>query len=447
MTLAQGQGLKFKMRSEFQVPVAIGLILIPYRVLAGEVPTFNRDIASILYRNCASCHRPGDIAPFSLLTYADAARHAVAIASQTKRRFMPPWRPEPNFGDFEGVRRLTQAEIDTIQAWVNAGAPRGDPAARPKPPPFAEGWHLGTPDLVVKMPEPFTIPAHGHDVYQCFVLPLNLPEDREVSAIEFRPGNRKAVHHSIVFVDTRGVGRWKDGGDQEPGYRCFGGPGFQATLALGSWTPGAMPIRLPDGVGRILRKGSDLILQSHYHWSGPEDTDQSSIALYFSKVPIQKTVFGVPVGRPDLVIPAGSKRYRVASSFVTPIDLEVIDITPHMHLLGTEVRVWATLPNGSVKPMIWIKRWDFNWQGQYRYKRPVRLPRGTRIDVETFYDNSSDNPRNPNHPPQIVRWGENTTDEMNVVFIECQSANRWDQLTILTEVVFQQPAWVGLAEP
>ena len=169
---------------------AIGLVLIACHAFAGEAPTFNRDVAPILYRNCAGCHRPGDIAPFSLLTYADAARHAAAIALQTKRRFMPPWKPEPNYGDFEGVRRLTQTEIDMIQAWVNAGAPRGDRSARPKPPRFAESWHLGAPDLVVKMPEPFTIRAHSHDVYQCFVLPLSLPDDRAVSAIEL---DRKSV--------------------------------------------------------------------------------------------------------------------------------------------------------------------------------------------------------------------------------------------------------------
>jgi hypothetical protein len=427
--------------------VTIGLALTAGRVVAGETPTFTRDIAPILYRHCVSCHRPGDIAPFSLLTYSDAASHARAVASATRRRYMPPWKPEPHYGDFEGVRRLTQSEIDTIQAWAHAGAPRGDASLRPRPPQFSDSWHLGKPDLVVRMPQPFTIPAHSHDVYQCFVLALDLPDDRAVSAIEFRPGNRKAVHHSIVFVDTRGVGRWKDGGDQEPGYRCFGGPGFQAATTLGGWTPGTTPVRLPEGVGRVLRRGSDLVIQNHYHAAGREESDQSSIALYFSKVPVQRTVFGIPIGKPDLVIPAGSQRFRVASSFVTPIAVDVIGITPHMHLLGAEVKVWATLPDGSVKPMIWIKRWDFNWQGQYRYKRPLQLPKGTRIDVETFYDNSPDNPRNPNHPPRTVRWGESTTDEMNVVLVECQSANRWDQLTVLREVVFQQPAWIGLAAP
>ena len=425
------------------VLMAAGLLAAVCLTFAADAPTFNRDVAPILYRNCVTCHRPDNIAPFSLLTYDDAAQRARAIAAATRSRYMPPWKPEPGHGDFEGVRRLTDAEIDIIQSWTAAGAPEGDRSARPTPPSFSERWQLGTPDLVLKMPEPFTIPIHGHDVYQCFVLRLNLSDDKVVSAIEFRPGNRQALHHSIFFMDTRGVGRWRDGGDEETGYRCFGGPGFAAT-GLGGWVPGATAIRLPDGVGRMLRKGSDLIIQNHYHPRGSDNTDQSSVALYFSKVPVQKTVFGFPVGKPDLVIPAGEKSHRVASSFVTPIDLDVIGITPHMHLLGSEVRVWATLPDGSVKRMIWIRRWDFNWQGEYRYKRVQHLPKGTRIDVETVYDNSADNPRNPNEPPKVVRWGESTTDEMNVVFFHCQTPNRLDELAVLSEVIFQQPAWLGL---
>jgi hypothetical protein len=419
-------------------------ILAPASLAVGaDAPTFNRDVAPILYRNCVTCHRPDNIAPFSLLTYESAAARARTIASATRRRYMPPWKPEPGHGDFEGVRRLTGREIDTIQSWADAGAPEGDPSARPVPPSVADRWQLGTPDLIVKMQEPFKVPVHGHDVYQCFVVPLNLPEDKVISAIEFRPGNRKMLHHSILFMDTRGVGRWRDGGDEDPGYKCFGGPGFTA-IGLGGWVPGATPIRLPDGVGRVLRKGSDLVIQNHYHPQGSDNIDQSSIALYFSKVPVQKTVFGFPVGKPDLVIPAGESRYRVASSFVTPIDVDVIGITPHMHLLGSEVRVWATLPDGSVKRMIWIKRWDFNWQGEYRYKRVQHLPKNTRIDVETFYDNSANNPRNPTERPRVVRWGESTTDEMNVVFFQCQTTNRLDEWTVLSEVVFQQPAWLGL---
>ena len=355
---------------------------------------------------------------------------------------MPPWKPEPDYGDFVGVRRLTESEIATLQAWATSGAPRGD-SEPPRPPPAAgEEWRLGTPDLVLEMPEPFTIPADGSDIYQCFVLPLDLDEDAVLSAVEFRPGNRSATHHSVFFMDAQRIGRWRDGGSEEPGYRCFGGVGVRPTAMVGGWTPGATTRRRPAGVGRVIKKGSDLVVQNHYHPTGRRETDQSSLGLYFSKTPVEKTVFGFPVGQPDLLIPAGATRHRVASSFVTPIDLEVVGLAPHMHLLGREIRVSATLPDGSIRPMIWIKQWDFNWQGEHVYTTPLELPKGTRIDVESFYDNSAENPRNPNRPPQPVRWGDSTTDEMNVVLIHCQTPHPGDELTVLWDVAMQQPAWV-----
>ena len=209
--------------------LGIGLVLslssaVPSLVSA-EPPTFTQDVAPILYRHCVECHRPGDIAPFSLLTYEDASRRAGLIASATSMHRMPPWKPEPDYGDFQGVRRLTDAEISTLSAWAMEGVLRGDPATLSAPPPSGERWRLGTPDRVVTMPAPFTIPAGGADIYQCFVLPLDLDEDRVLSAVDFRPGTRAATHHSVFFMDTRRIGRWRDGGSEEPGYRCFGGVG------------------------------------------------------------------------------------------------------------------------------------------------------------------------------------------------------------------------------
>ena len=426
----------------FRLLLGFGILTTGSSEVTAQPRTFNDDVAPILYRHCITCHRPGDIAPFSLLTYEDASQRALLIASATTDRRMPPWKPEPDHGDFQGTRRLTESEIATLHAWAVAGAPRGD-AAPPSPPPAAgEGWRLGTPDLVLEMPAPFTIPADGPDIYQCFVLPLDLVEDAVLSAVEFRPGNRRAAHHSVFFIDSRHIGRWRDGGSEEPGYRCFGGVGVRPTAMVGGWTPGSTPARLPEGVGRVLKKGSDLVVQNHYHPTGRSETDQSSLALYFSKTPVEKTVFGFPVGQPDLLIPAGAKRHRVASSFVTPIDLEIAGLSPHMHLLGREIRVTATLPDGSTRPMIWIKDWDFNWQGAHMYTTPMQLPKGTRIDVESFYDNSADNPRNPNRPPQPVRWGDSTTDEMNVVLIHCQTPRQGDELTVLWDVAMQQPGWV-----
>jgi len=222
--------------------LAVGIVLLGADLGAAQDLTFNRDVAPILYRHCVGCHRPGEIAPFPLLTYDDAARRARLIASAVKERRMPPWKPEPNYGDFQGVRRLTDSEIATITRWAAAGATRGDsPAPRPPAPP-GDGWVLGTPDVVLKMTDAFAVPATGQDIYQCFVLPLNLPEDMPLTAVEFKPGNRRVLHHSISFVDTRRVGRWRDGGSQEPGYRCFGGAGVSA-LAMVTMAPACSSMR------------------------------------------------------------------------------------------------------------------------------------------------------------------------------------------------------------
>ncbi|HYM11562.1 MAG TPA: hypothetical protein VEU62_12565, partial [Bryobacterales bacterium] len=406
------------------------IVLLAAATAASAAPTFNKDIAPILYRNCVTCHRPGEVAPFSLLTYADASKRASLIARVTASRYMPPWRAEPGYGDFQDARRLSDADIATLEQWAGAGAPEGKAVGKPAPPHFTEGWQLGPPDLVVKMPEPFSVPADGPDVYQCFVIPLGLTEDKFVSAVEIRPGNRRVLHHSIFYVDTRGTARAKDAADPAPGYRCFGGPGFRGASSLGGWAPGPVPRLLPAGVVHPLKQASDLVIQNHYHPDGKPETDQSTLGIYFSKTPPRETVFGIPLMQRDLYIPAGEKRYRAAASFTTPIEIQAIGITPHMHLLGREMKVTATVPDGRVEPLIWIKDWNFNWQGQYRYKKAVTLPRQTRIDLEAWFDNSADNIRNPHDPPQPVRWGEQTTDEMCIAFIQCATPRRIDGLTV-----------------
>src|SRR5579864_4227803 len=225
---------------------------------ASSAPTFNKDIAPILYNNCAGCHRPGEVAPFSLLSYQDASKRAKLIATVTARRYMPPWKPEPGFGDFADPHRLTDEQIARIQQWADSGALEGDSTDKIEPPKFIEGWQLGTPDLIVQMPEAFTVPADGRDIYRCFVVPLNLTEDKSVAAVEFRPGNRKVVHHSILHLEQPGPDRRRDGADQRPGYNCFGGGGVGLEGGLGGWVPGQRPEFLPDGVARSLPKGSDL---------------------------------------------------------------------------------------------------------------------------------------------------------------------------------------------
>ncbi|MBX6314299.1 MAG: ascorbate-dependent monooxygenase [Isosphaeraceae bacterium] len=380
---------------------------------ADEDPTYTKDIAPILWKHCAGCHRPGEIGPFSLLTYQDAAKRASFLKEITASRRMPPWKAEPAFGAFHDVRRLSDAEIQTIAAWADAGAPEGDPQDLPPRPQFPEGWQLGEPDLVLKMPEPFEVPASGRDLQRCFVIPIPITSDKTVTAVEFRPGNRRVVHHALLYLDTTGTARRKDEADPGPGYNTFGGPGILPTGGLGGWAPGAMPRRLPEGIGKYLRGGSDLVLQIHYHPDGKLETDQSVVGIYFTKTPAKKLVAGIAVRSRNLYIPPGEKRHHVtAQSAPLPVDVQAIGIAPHMHNLGREMKVVAETPDGRTVPMIWITDWDFNWQGQYLYQEPVRLPKGTVFKVDAYYDNSADNPRNPNKPPKLVTWGEQTTDEM-----------------------------------
>jgi hypothetical protein len=374
-------------------------------------PDFSRDVAPILHRHCASCHRPGEIGPFPLLGYADAAKRAKHLAEVVSEGRMPPWKAEEQALGFKDERRLTDVEKRTLARWAESGAKEGDPKAAPAPPAFPQGWTLGQPDLVLKMTKPFPVPATGRDVYRVFAIPIPIDADKTVAAVEFRPGNPKVVHHALLFLDALGQARKKD--VDGTGFGGFGGLGILPTGGLGGWVPGATPRFLPEGVGLYLRKGSDLVLQVHYHPSGKEETDQSQLGLYFTKKPAEKIATGLAISARGLYIPAGEKRKKVtAESPALPVDANLIGISPHMHMIGREMRVWAELPGGKTEQLIWIKDWDFNWQGSYQYAEAFRLPKGTVVKLEAFYDNSKDNPQNPSDPPKPVRWGEQTTDEM-----------------------------------
>jgi mono/diheme cytochrome c family protein len=389
----------------------------PSTMRAAQAPTFNTDIAPILYANCASCHRPGEVAPFSLLTYEDAARRARLLAAFTEARVMPPWKAEPGHGSFLSERRLTDAEIQLIKEWASAGAPEGSAAERPAPPTFPEGWQAGEPDQIVEMPDGYAVPADGPDQFRCFVLPLDLQEDAYVSGFEFRPGNPRVVHHAIIFVDTSGAARRLAARSGEAGYRCVGGPGFPATAAIGGWAPGADPRREEPETALPVPKNADLVVQIHYHPSGKPEEDRSRLGLHFSGPPTKGRAGMVLINR-RIYIEPGNDNYVVTASAVVPQDVDLVGITPHAHYLATDMRVDASLPDGTRTPLIWIRDWDFNWQGQYRYSTPVHLPKGTRIDMRYVYDNSPANPRNPAKPPVTVTWGEETHDEMAIAFLE-----------------------------
>ncbi len=376
-------------------------------------PTFSHDVAPILYSRCVSCHREGGVAPFPLVTYAAAAKRARLIATVTAKRYMPPWLPsEPHF---QHETRLSTAEIALLANWAAAGAPEGNPHEIPPPPKVPVGWPLGKPDLETVVRTPFNIPADGPDLYQCFVIPAPATNNHWVRAIDIRPGNTKVVHHVIVFQDTTRSARKRDTGG---GYPCFGTPGFLPARGLGGWTPGALPFRMPDDIPSLFHGTGDLVLQIHYHPSGKPEVDRTRIALYFAAQPPARRLMDVPLGSNRIDIAPGDPAFKVTDHFTVPVDVDAIGIIPHAHYVCKIMYAYAVLPDGTRRTLLRIPDWNFDWQRQYRYAVPIRLPADTRIEMEFTYDNSAANPRNPNHPPARITWGPATTDEMAGLHVE-----------------------------
>jgi len=372
--------------------------------------TFARDIAPILHRHCAPCHRPGQSGPFPLLTYRDAASRASTIAQAARSRIMPPWLPEPGPPHFLDERRLAHHEIETLSRWAAAGAPPGD--TEPVPPSFPAGPPLGKPDFIAAMPRPYSIAAGSADEYRCFVIPTNLADDRWVRAIDFRPGNPAVVHHALIFSDAGSAARRHDAEQDGEGYRCFGVPGFIPSASFGGWSPGMQPRAYPEGVTFRLHRGANVVVQIHYHSTGKPETDQSSVAFHFTDQPPTRRLMDVALGSRRIDIPPGEADYRVRDYFTLPVDVTVIGIIPHAHFLARRMHGQAILPGGRKITLIDIREWDFNWQHNYRYRDPFLLPAGTELEMEFSYDNSAANPRNPSSPPQRVAWGPGSTDEM-----------------------------------
>jgi mono/diheme cytochrome c family protein len=411
----------------------VGMIL---GVLAGDVaaadaPTFNKDVAPILFENCVSCHRAGEVAPFVLTSYKDAKKRGRDLAEVTRTKFMPPWKADAPHGAFLGERRLSEAQIATIKAWVDGGMIEGDAKDLPALPKFTEGWHLGEPDMIVKMPEAFTVPAEGRDIFRIFVIPMNLSEDKFVRAVEFRPSNRKVVHHALLFLDRNGNARKLDEAEPGLGYGRLAGLGFVPTGGLGGWAPGVYPKELENGVVRYLQKGSDLVIQTHFHPSGKTEQEQSVVGIYFAERPTTKILIGNAARSRKIDIPPGEKNYTVTASLVSPANVELVSITPHAHLICRTMKVWATFPDGKQKTLIQINDWDFNWQDQYHYKDPIKIPKGTKFDMEFVYDNSTANIRNPFNPPQRITHGEETNNEMAITFFGVVAENPLDIPAVL----------------
>jgi tetratricopeptide (TPR) repeat protein len=411
---------------------AIGLIALSTNALAQQV-TFSKDVAPILFEHCTECHRPGEIAPFSLLTYEDVRPQARAVARATRDRVMPPWKPEPGFGDFAGAHRLTDRQIETIQQWVDGGAIEGDPSTLPPAPRFADGWRLGRPDLIVTLADPYVLAAGGSDVLRNFVIPIPVRATKYVRGIEFRPGNARVVHHANLRIDPTLSSRLLD--DADPG------PGFNGLLASGNfpdghflgWTPGQLPPLLPDGMSWRLDANSDLVVQLHMHPGTSPETVQPSVGFFFTDTPPTRTPLMLRLGRQDIDIPAGVSQYVVEDRYRLPVDVQVVAVQPHAHFRAREIKGVATLPDGSTKWLIFIKDWDFNWQDVYRYREAMTLPAGTTVAMQYTYDNSPANRRNPDRPPQHIRWGQNSVDEMGDLWIQVVTRSNADRQVLAAD--------------
>ena len=394
--------------------------------------TFNQQVAPIVLRHCAPCHRPGEAGPFSLLTYRDVRKRADQIARVTASRYMPPWPPEPGYGSFVGERRLPDDDVALLQRWVREGAPEGT-GAPPSPPPQGEGWQLGRPDLVVQMKETYTVPAEGTDVFRNFVLPAPVKGTRYVRALELRPGDKRVVHHANILLDPTGSARRRDARDPGPGFAGMDvemeSDRFEPDSHFLFWKPGTAAVSEPAGMAWTLDEGTDLVLNMHFQPSGKPEPIRPEVGLYFTDEPPTRFPMLLQLEHDGAIdISPGDSHFVIGDHYDLPVDVEVLGVYPHAHYLGKDVQGFAILPDGTKKWLVWIRDWDFAWQAVYRFARPLFLPRGSRVEMRIAYDNSAGNVRNPSDPPRRVVAGNRSTDEMGHMWIQVlprQKEDRW----------------------
>ncbi len=383
-------------------------LLVQPLVAQGEAPTFANDIARILHSRCVSCHRPAQIGPMSLVTYAQVRPWAKAIREEVSERRMPPWHADPAIGHFSNDARLSAAELAKIVAWVDGGAREGDRARTPKPPRFADEWNIGKPDEELAMPKAFEVPAQGDLDLQYFVVNPAHAEDRYITAAEIRPGARDVVHHATVYVIP------PQGGSLPP-RPPYGGAcdkpvpeprsGARARDYLFSWSPGSPPFAAPDGAGRWLPAGARLVFELHYTTVGKKVSDRTRIGLRYAKGPVTARVDTVVAQNRDIVIPPGAADYRASACYRFSQPVTLLELKPHMHLRGRSMLFTLVLPDGQREPLLSVPDWNFDWQLAYRLAKPRRVPAGARIEVDARYDNSARNKVNPD-PAQEVRWDD-----------------------------------------
>ena len=401
--------------------------------------TFNKDVLPILQKNCQGCHRPGEAAPMSLLTYQDARPWAKSVREAVLQKRMPPWFADPHFGKFANDRSLSQAEIDTLVAWADGGAREGDAKERVAAKAFLDGWNIGAPDAVIEMPSDFQVPASGTIEYHYIVIPTGFTEDKWVQMAEVRQGNRAVVHHVIAFIRKPGSKWLKDaqpGVPYVPKKRKDGqrdeGEGGSGEFLVGL-APGTVPEVLAPGEGKLIKAGSDVVFQMHYTANGKAATDRSKVGLIFSKEPPTHRVLTAAASNRKFVIPAGAPHHRVDSEITLYDESVLTAFLPHMHLRGKDFEYRLVYPTGEKQVLLRVPRYSFNWQLSYYLEKPLVLPKGTKIECTAHFDNSANNAANPN-PNEEVRWGDQSWEEMMIGFFDLRIPVGTD-----TERLFKKP--------
>lgn len=420
--------------------IAVAALLTGAAGLGATTPvTFNKDVLPVLQKNCQSCHRPGEVAPMSFLTYKDTRPWAKAIKTAVLTRKMPPWFADPHFGHFANERSLSDAEIHTLALWADTGAPEGDAAQPPAQLEFMDGWNIGKPDRVIEMPQAFSVPSSGVIDYQYIVIPGDFKRDTWVTAAEVRPGNRAVVHHVIAFVRPPGSQWMKDAkpgvpfvpvvhkrdangaqiadpqrAAQQGTARSGGSGGILGSEFLVGYAPGLQPQKFDLGGGaKMIPGGSDIVLQMHYTANGSPGTDVTKIGLIYAKEQPRRRYVTMNAPNGKFAIPPGDPNYEVRSEITLREDSELVWLMPHMHLRGKDFEYRIVYPNGESEMLLKVPRFDFNWQLGYEEAKPIALPKGTRIECTAHFDNSANNPANPN-PKVEVRWGDQSWEEMMI---------------------------------
>jgi len=376
--------------------------LAAFPAIAGTAtppPTFHKDVEPILQKRCQMCHRAGEAAPMALMTYEQARPWAKAIRASVITGKMPPWTADPHYGKFTNDLSLTPAEKDKLVAWVDGGALEGSDADAPKPANFTEGWRIPKPDVVFEMPQEFEVPAKGVIDYQYIPVPTHFTEDKWVQMAEVRPGDRSLVHHSIVVIDD--------------------GTGVNNEEYLAGYAPGSEPQIWRPGEARLVKAGSTLVFQMHYAATGRAGRDRTKIGLVFAKKPVTQRIVAMQVMDPMLAIPPGNGNFRVDASLTIKHPVKLAGMRAHMHLRGKSFQFRAVYPNGETEILLDIPKYDFNWQPYYYLETPKMLPAGTRIECTAYFDNSANNPFNPD-PGALVRWGPQTWDEMMIGWVDIE---------------------------